>query len=138
MTDLHDAFAGVGDVSDPVILDAGYEDVQIVNAELHTKQNADEPSSIRVDIEVVDRPEVQSLIHYVAIPLPEDSDKKRETKLRMAASFAKVFGIADEELADIASWVGREGRCYLRYEPEDEKNGYPAKNSLKLPKLADD
>lgn len=130
---MYDAFSEMEDVQELRIVDAGYYDVVIDSARLHTKRDESEPSSTRVDFNVVDQANAKPISVYFTWPKPEDDPERKAGKIRRFKRFVSCFGV--EDIGDLDSWSGLHAKVYVSIRPAE--GDYEASNDIRFPKLAE-
>jgi hypothetical protein len=132
----------IADAVEGKLLPEGEYDLRISQAEIKDSKKGGGKENIQVVIEFQDEPDAEPIFHYIPLVHPDDEDKTKRFKLRMARRFLAVFGIPFEENGfNTDDFPGAVGNCMVIQQERTEGDGEHRRgtgefsHALRLPKF---
>lgn len=102
----------------------GEYELRIVDAGDHVSKSSGQ-NMIRLMLEIQGEPDAEPIFHYIALPQPDDDDRKRNAKLRRIKEFLAAFG--QDQQSEYSDWIGATGWALIGSETDD-RTGAPRNN----------
>lgn len=94
----------------------GEYELQIIEARDYVGKTSGK-ASVQVIFVIEGHPDADTLYHYLALPAPEDDERKKHSKLRRIKEFFSAFGLSSQD--EYEEWVGKKSWALLTQEADN-------------------